>query len=64
MPVTERLDNFIAFLRKNSPALGRSLLVFFYYVIGIAYYQKTEGWDTTDCIYFITGSSATAALAI
>lgn len=44
-----------SFLRKNSPAIGRSLLVFFYYVVGIAYYQRAEGWDTTDCIYFITG---------
>ena len=55
MTVTEKLDAFLLMMRQNSTALGRSLIVFFYYVFGVIYYQKTEGWNKTDCIYFITG---------
>ena len=55
MTVTAKLDAFVLMMRQNSTALGRSLIVFFYYVFGVIYYQKTEGWNKTDCIYFITG---------
>ena len=55
MTVTAKLDAFVLMMRQNSTALGRTLIVFFYYVFGVIYYQKTEGWNKTDCIYFITG---------
>ena len=56
MSVTERLDDFVLILRRNSSALSRTLVAFFYYLIGIEYYRRAEGWDISDCIYFITGS--------
>jgi hypothetical protein len=55
MTISDRLDIIVLWLRKNSSALGRCLVVFFYYVIGVIYYQRNEGWDVGDCIYFITG---------
>ena len=54
--MAERVDSFILLLRKNSSALSRTLIVFFYFVIGIEYYRRAEGWDITDCLYFITGA--------
>ena len=56
MPITDRLDSVVFCLRKNSSAVCRLLVVFFYYVIGVIYYQRTEGWSIQDCLYFITGT--------
>ena len=55
MTISDRLDVIILWLRKNTSALGRCHVVFFYYVIGVIYYQRNEGWIVSDCIYFITG---------
>ena len=64
MSLAEKADLVVLFLRKNAAALSRCLVVFFYYLIGIAYFQKAEGWDITDCIYFITGQFRNISLLI
>lgn len=39
--------------------LGYLTGFFLYYIIGVAYYATVEGWNYTDCIYFITVSVCT-----
>jgi hypothetical protein len=53
------VDKVVEFLRKHTVFLTRSLTVFFYYLIGIEYYHKAEGWDRTTSCYFITVSVTT-----
>jgi hypothetical protein len=59
MSISDKVDLVLEWSRKHSKAIGRCLIIFFYYLIGIEYYHKIEGWNRTDSIYFITVSITT-----
>lgn len=42
-----------------SPQTVRFLMFMVYYTIGVLFYSNVEGWNLTDCFYFITYSLAT-----
>lgn len=39
--------------------LVRALIVFLYFIIGIAFYYNTQNWDGFDCFYFIVVTMST-----
>ena len=51
--------NVAQYLINNYFALSRSFVIFLYYLVGVLYYSDKEGWNVTDCIYFITVSTTT-----
>lgn len=59
MTLSSKIDLILEWSRKHSKAIGRCLIIFFYYLIGIEYYHKVEGWNRTDCVYFVTVSITT-----
>jgi len=52
-------DMIIDFYLDNSATINYLILLFFYYVIGIIYYQSVEKWNVGQCIFFSTITAAT-----
>jgi hypothetical protein len=64
MSISDKVDLFFEWSKRHAKAIGRSLIIFFYYLIGVEYYHKIEGWNRTDSIYFITVSITTVGKMI
>ena len=47
------------FFREHPLTFVELLTWFIYYIVGIIFYTSVEGWNTFECIYFITVSFST-----
>ena len=45
---------FLSVLRSHALLIFRVASLLIFYIIGIAYYNREEGWSVIDCVYFIT----------
>lgn len=47
------------FLVRNRFVFYRLCICICYFIIGVVFYSQNEGWNTIDCVYFITVSTTT-----
>lgn len=47
------------FLIRNRFVFYRLCICVCYFIVGVVYYSQNEGWNTIDCVYFITVSTTT-----
>lgn len=47
------------YLRNHAIGLQKILTVAVFYLVGVLYYNSSEGWNTADALYFITVSITT-----